>query len=299
MNKFSRVLFADLDRAAAVVLALGLIVFVFVNLGNGLRSVVLFFSPISDAFSGHPDGLGSVNQPAAADLCFLAAALLFAAARFAGFWSHYRTMPIIYWATGDAQKHRAARTAGSPQAASGAPSDFESAEETFTPPLAPSAGRGRASATLPDESDGHSWRERLAALRAVLGERRGAGLRRRSRGATTLLLGEQRGTAPADIPRAPQGAPAGPAASAGGEADDESPEVVPTVADTDPAEDELELDRYEQAEAELAAAHTAGAVPEADARDVERDFEQDPDFHADASGDLDEWLSDLEPKDQP
>ena len=296
MSRITNVLLADLDRAAAVVLALGVIIFAF---SNGLHSIWAFFSPIFGSFTNRPEYLGSAGLGTqVADLCFLAAAVLFSVARLAGFWARYRTMPLVYWATGDAARRRGARR---PQPDQAGAEDFDGA-----PIYAETVG---AQAELEEEPEAEpastmpsrSWRERLAYWRGILGEQR-AGVRRPGArtSSPTLLIGRADQTVVSPVLE-----PAG-------------PEIVPESAQEHEAEAE-EFARYEEAEQRLSAAKPSAATePEApepqeedeaaplppitkDTRDQERDFEQDPDFVGGAApaGDLDDWLSELEAEDKP
>jgi hypothetical protein len=298
MSRITNALRSDLDRAAAVVLALGVIIFAF---SNGLHSIWAFFSPIFGAFTKRPEDLGGTGLGTqVADLCFLAAAILFSVARLTGFWSHYRTMPLLYWATGDAAKRRSGRR---PQA-----DQTGAAQEDFDE--APIYAQTRGDEPSPEEEvdpepsvAGPSWRERLAYWRGILGEQR-VGARRPGAkvSSPTLLIGR---TGQAASNGAPQ-------------------EVEPESEPESPQEHEDEQEefaRYEEAEQRLretkVAAVAEPAAPEVperqeeevaplppikkDPRDQERDFEQDPDFVGGGApaGDLDEWLSELDSEDKP
>ena len=302
MNRIANALRSDLDRAAAVVLALGVIIFAF---SNGLHSIWAFFSPIFGAFTGRPEYLGGAGLGTqAADLCFLAAAVLFSVARLTGFWSHYRTMPLLYWATGDAAKRRAGRRPQVDQTGA-AQENFDEAPIYAQNRDHEPADEEEAESEPAPSAPGPSWRERLAYWRSILGEQRVGARRPGAKGsAPTLLIGR---TGQSASNSAPEGV---------------GPEAEPESEQEHEAE-EQEFARYEEAEQRLSAAKTtaatavetpaASASPEPqeeeaaplppivkDPRDEERDFAQDPDFVSDAasSDGLEDWLSELDPEDK-
>jgi hypothetical protein len=177
----------NLDRAAAIVLAGGLVLFVLLY---GVNAPWRFFAPIFEAFTGSGESPDSLGPKVIADFCFLFAVLLFAIARAAGFWGHYSAMPILNWATGDARRRRAARRPGGPEEP--APQEFESEEEYYDR-VHPQPVESEA-APRPDEAasetapTGPGWRSSLISFWELLSERRTRPAAQRPPGPPTRLL---------------------------------------------------------------------------------------------------------------
>jgi len=158
----------DLDRAAAVILGGGLVVFA---LFHGLNTPWAFFSPIFGPFMAQRTTVDSLGTAVIADVCFALAAVVFGAARALGFWSHYSTMPILAWMT-------APHATGS----SGKGVEVDPAEgiepALDEAPAAEDAGKKRRQPVRefdepePILTPGPSVRERLSRLWALLSERR-------------------------------------------------------------------------------------------------------------------------------
>lgn len=242
-----------LDRAAAAVLAVGLIVFAF---AEGTGAIALFFAPIVGALTGSPVAPGSPGQPLLADLCFLVAVFLFGLARVIAFGSRYRHMRVLTVATSRRRKR-----AGNPIAR-------EFYEELDTEELDEAELDEAYAPTEPGDfteamaRSGPSMRSRLARARAVLGARRAHERRARSTGQTAgaviaALIG------PGD-----SSAKTGTGIGASDVADwDQTP---------DPDDDLFDDVREPQ---------PVIFTPE---RDAEDDFESDPDFVAGEVPDLDD-----------
>jgi hypothetical protein len=173
MNRAARII-RDLDRAAAIVLAVGLVIFALIH---GANTPWSFFAPIFGSFTGHATDLGSLGPAMIADICFVIAVTLFAVARAAGFWAHYSRMPILNWATSEARRRRSAGQAtGSPPES--APEEFESEEEYYERVRPqPTAQDEEVPPTTPEAVDeatpaGPTIRSRLRSLWEMLTEQR-------------------------------------------------------------------------------------------------------------------------------
>ena len=160
----------DLDRLALACLILGIAL---LALATGAGVLGEFLRPVWLALTGHPAGFllpGEVVpqhfEGALPDLCFYAGVALFVIARLRDFWRRNRNIPLMAWLGGVARPAR-----------SGSRPDRSSEPRAGADPWADPAVAGPPSATAePTEPvpAGPSWRARLAAAAAILGERRDA-----------------------------------------------------------------------------------------------------------------------------
>ena len=276
MNRASPII-RDLDRAAAIVLAVGLVIFA---LANGVKAPWNFFAPIFGSFAGQGSAFGSFGLvTTVADICFVVAVALFATARAVGFWDHYSKMPILNWAA-TARRHRAT---GAPEPA---PEEFESEEEYYerVHPQPQEEATAGTSESPPDVGEtapaGPTWRSRLISLWDLLTEQRVQPTAPVPPVPPTRLLSRGDGpTAPSQPARSPSVRPvvAAPVPSPAPASMPPAPLVRPTAAASTSIADNFEPDFF---------ASDGGSVPApasgpTDSED--HDFASDPDFRAGAT----------------
>ena len=177
----------NLDRAAAIVLAGGLVLFVLLY---GVNAPWRFFAPIFEAFTGTGETPDSLGPKVIADFCFLFAVALFAVARAAGFWGHYSAMPILNWATADARRRRAARRPGT--SSEPPPQEFESEDEYYDrvhpQPSESEPAPNPVEVVAEAAPTGPGWRSHLTSFWELLSERRARPVAQRPPGPPTRLL---------------------------------------------------------------------------------------------------------------